>query len=550
MRKVLLGILLLFAKSSLGQSIVNLTIGGKPVQLTQQTRTVAVRIVEPSESIAAKTTITEAFDLLQSRTRSAGLLGVAKAPSTTGALPSGVGVFAKTNQLQQIPVYRIAKSDVDIYLFPELIVQFKPGISDASARRLLKLYGAQSARSTKIPGRYLASMPQPQSVLLATNNMTKYLKEVLYAEPNFYFFHPSNAAPLTAIPSNPSPLSPSSSTNISADPAKSIQDPGFVNQWTLLTTPIDFGVLRVWSTYQTQGSNVKVAIIDDGVDLNHEDLKGAISDFGDTTSTATSIAGVQTPYTLQPEAQHGTACAGIIAAQINKLGTVGVAPSIKLIAIKAATYSALDNGQMQWTNDTAALADAIDMAIGFGADIISASWGIPDGIQSADITSAINRALNGANARRVLIFAGGNLQQGSSSPSFDMDFPASMSGEIPGVVSVAASTPCDVLKSFTSCDNDATWASKYLPQATILAPGTSMETTIPGNQYAYFSGTSAATPFLAGVVALLMSNQPTLTRSQILDRLRTNSRTITAPEGTFLRVDAYCLLLGDGKCGS
>jgi len=77
-----------------------------------------------------------------------------------------------------------------------------------------------------------------------------------------------------------------------------------------------------------------------------------------------------------------------------------------------------------------------------------------------------------------------------------------------------------------------------------------METTIPGNQYAYFSGTSAATPFMAGAIALLMSNDPTLIRFQIIDRIHANSRTITDGNNSFLRVDAYCLISGTGKCGN
>lgn len=539
MRRIFLVAPFLISISAWGQSTIDLTIGGKEVHLTLRPQVVVIRIVQPSESISIKPVIANAFSVVKASADPSGFLGIAKAPSPSGAMPSSTGIYKATNQIQELHAYGVGSNPVNIVLYPELIVQFKPDVKDDVARQRLRTYGAQTAQLTQVPGRYLVSMPQPQSVVLATNNMAKYVPEVLYAEPNFYFLHSSGAEAFT----------PLSSTPHSPNPSGTIGDPGFADQWTLATTPIDFGVTHAWNALGTTGANVKVAIVDDGVDLNHEDLKDAISDFWDTTANTPSGTATHPPYTLQPEAQHGTACAGIVAARINGVGIEGVAPNVKLIAIKAAVY-VNDNGITQWYNNTAWLADAIDKASELGADIISGSWGIPGGVQSQDISNAIDRALNGTNQRRILVFAAGNLMQNDPNPSFAMDFPANLSGSKPGVISVAASTPCDVLKSFTSCDNDPAWASRYQPQPTILAPGTSMESTIPGNQYAYFSGTSAATPFMAGAVALLMSANPALTRSQIIDRIQANSRTISDVNGSFLRVDAYCLVSGTGKCGN
>jgi subtilisin family serine protease len=538
MRRLLLVAPFLISVSAWGQATIDLMIGGKEVHLTLRPQVVAIRIVLPSASISIKPAIANAFSVFKASAESAGLLGIGKASSPSGAMPSGTGIYKATNQVQQLYAYGVGSNPVNIVLSPELIVQFKPGVTDDVARQRLRTYGAQAAQATQVAGRYLVSMPQAQSVVLATNNMPKYVPEVLYAEPNFYFFHPSGAEPFKAV------ASPASSPS----PSGTIGDPDLAYQWTLATTPIDFGVAHAWSALGTTGTNVKVAIVDDGVDLNHEDLKDAISDYWDTTTNPPSDTTTQPPYTLQPEAQHGTACAGIVAARINGVGIEGVAPNVKLIAIKAAVYLN-NNGTTQWYNNTAWLADAIDKASALGADIISNSWGIPNGVQSQDISNAIDRALNGTNARRILLFAAGNLKQDDPSQSLVMDFPASLSSTKAGVISVAASTPCDVLKSFTSCDNDPSWASKYQPQPTILAPGTSIATTVPGNGYAYFSGTSASTPFMAGAIALLMSANPTLTRSQIIGRIQADSRTITDGSNSFLRIDAYCLVSGPAACG-
>ena len=521
-----------------GQATIDVNIGGKTMHLTQRPEIVAVRVVKSSEAISGDPAFSNAFAVVEARSGAAGLLGIARAPAATGAMPSGTAVYKSTNQVQQVPVYATGSSAVDVALFPELIVQFKEGVTDAVARQRLRIYGAQTAYLTPVPGRYLVAMPQPQSVISATNNMPKNVPEVLYAEPNFYYIHRSSVRPPTPLPASIA----------SPHPSASIGDPRFSDQWTLATTPIDFGVVHAWDGFNTKGENVKVAIVDDGVDLNHEDLKDAISDFWDTTAGTPASVSKQGPYSLQPEADHGTKCAGIVAARLNNIGIVGVAPNVKLIAIKAATYVTVNN-QPQWVNSTAALADGIDKASALGADVISASWGMPSGSTSIDITNAIDRALNGTNGRRILVFAAGNLEQSDSNQSLTMDFPASLADRRLGLIAVAASTPCDEVKSFQSCDNETWWASKYLPKPTILAPGTAMMTTAPGNQYSLFSGTSAATPFVAGVIALMMSKEPALTRAQIVQRLNGFSRTLTAGSDTFIRVDAYCLLSGTGQCG-
>lgn len=533
-----LGCLLPFAIicAAYGQKSVDVQIGGHNVHLIQKPDVVAVRVVKPSAPIVGTSAFEQAFAVIKAQTDAAGFLAVGRSPALTGAMPSGTVKYETTNQVQRVPVFATASANTDIALFPEMIVQFNPSVSDNAARQSLRIYGAQKAELTSVPGRYIVSMPQPESVVAASNNMRKNVPGIVYAEPNFYYIHRSAAEALAPL-SRPLPSSGLPST---------ITDPDFGDEWSLATSPIDFGITHVWSAFNTMGEGVKIAIIDDGVDLQHPDLKDAILSFWDTTAPTPAGTAHQPPYTLQPEANHGTACAGIAAARINGIGVVGVAPKAALIAIKASTYISV-NDAPQWVNNTAALSDAIDRANTLGADIISASWGMPSDVTSEDIKAAIRRYLD-STPRRVLVFAAGNRLQSSPTDTFQMDFPASLSESVEGVISVGVSSPCDELKSFTSCDNQTDWATKYLPAPTILAPGTNMATTVPGNGYGLFSGTSAATPFVAGVVALMISKDPSLTRTQIVSALRSSSRVLTVQGTPFERVDAYCLLAGTAPC--
>jgi len=459
-------------------------------------------------------------------------------------MPSGINILEKSHQVDRVRVYKIASADVQIVLFPELIVKFKAGTSDEKARRLLRLYGAQHADQTFIPERYIVTMPNVGSVVNATNNMARYVPAVEYAEPNFYYVQPADVeAP------QPGTVSPAS-----AGPAGEIADPWFPEQWSLGSDPVDFGIQRVWKEFQTRGENIKIAIIDDGVDLNHEDLKAAIVGYWDTTKNTNVTE--QLPYTLQPEAIHGTLCAGIIASQVNGKGTVGVAPGAKLIAIKAATYTT-SNGRPVWSRNPAALAAAIEKARLMNADIISASWGIPGGL-SEDIQQAILRASGNGGKDVVMVFAAGNLREGMTPEKYDIEFPAILSSspdarlKAAGLISVAACTPCDSIKAFQSCDNDSRWASKYAPDVTVVAPGTGMVSTLPNNQYtSQFWGTSAATPFVAGVIALMLSKEPGLKAQDVVKRLMTSSKAIAGPSPgsqQLRRINAFCALRGATDC--
>lgn len=241
-------------------------------------------------------------------------------------------------------------------------------------------------------------------------------------------------------------------------------------------------------------ANIKIAIIDDGVQLNHPDLVGNLLPGFDATNSGTNgghVAG---------EAMHGTNCAGFAAASGNNgIGVTGVAYNSKIIPIRAFST----NAGSAITVDQF-IVSAINHAVTIkGADILNLSWGLY--ASSFPINQAISNALStaAANGRAgkgtVLIGAAGN----DSAPTF-----APLPGSVPSVLMVGASLA-----------NDTRWsASNFAPkQVDVMAPG-ALVTTTAGSGYAnqpseYRTSWSAAA--VSGLAALVLSVNPNLTQTQV-----------------------------------
>jgi len=215
----------------------------------------------------------------------------------------------------------------------------------------------------------------------------------------------------------------------------------------------------------TRGSSsVKIAIVDTGVQANHPDLNGKVVngyDFVDDDTVAQDGNG------------HGTHCAGIAAAVTNNgTGIAGVAPNATILAVRV-----LNNSGSGTLDDVAA---GIRYAADAGAQVISLSLGGSSG------TSTLQSAVDYAWSRgSVVVAAAGNSN--TSAPSY----PAYYSNAI----AVASTTSSDTRSSFS---NYGSWVD-------VAAPGSSIYSTYPTSTYATLSGTSMATPHVAGLAALLAS---------------------------------------------
>lgn len=227
-----------------------------------------------------------------------------------------------------------------------------------------------------------------------------------------------------------------------------------------------------WST--TNGTSIKVAVIDTGIQADHPDLKDNVKG---------GVRFYTRGFTLFSDSKwgddngHGTHVAGTIAGLDNTIGVVGVAPNAELYAVKVLDKS----GSGSW----ASVAAGIRWAADNGMDVASMSLGGSSG--TTELADAVAYALD---AGVVLVAAAGNSGDGSSSTT-EVSYPAAYSG----VIAVGATNSGNGVASFSS-------SASYLA---LCAPGVSVFSTYKGSTYATLSGTSMATPHVSGVAALVVS---------------------------------------------
>lgn len=222
------------------------------------------------------------------------------------------------------------------------------------------------------------------------------------------------------------------------------------------------GIPSIWTRFRGRG--VRVAVLDTGIDRTHPDLRTAISATRDFTGTG-----------IRDLNGHGTHVAGIIAARLNNVGFVGVAPEARLLIGKV-----LDNngsGSFQW------ISRGIDWAVRQRADVISISLGGATG------TNGLFTAIHDALRRGVFVTCAagneGSLFQNS------IGYP----GRYGSVITVGSHDE----------DGNASGFSSRGGELDFLAPGSNIWSTYMNGGYAELSGTSMATPFVAGLAALVIA---------------------------------------------
>lgn len=263
----------------------------------------------------------------------------------------------------------------------------------------------------------------------------------------------------------------------------------------------DVHALAAWTI--TRGSpDVRVAVLDEGVDTDHPSLEPAVVAELDVVSG--------NPRALPDgDDAHGTACAGVVLSRDSSVS--GLAPLASLVAVRIAR----GDGGGHWILDDFDTADAIDWCWEEGrADVISSSWG--GGPPTDVITRAFERArTKGRGGLGCVLAAAVGNDQGPVS------FPACL----PLVLGVGASNPWDEMKTRTSRDGESWWGTNRGPGIDLLAPGVRITTTDLHGPRGYgradfvadFNGTSAATPHVAAAAALILAVAPRLTASRIRD---------------------------------
>jgi subtilisin-like proprotein convertase family protein len=404
---------------------------------------------------------------------------------------------------QSRAVYR--RGDTRIVPTGRIIMAFSSDTDEPKYQQILQEYQLHVVARTKY-GEITVNLTDPNADIFAVAEQLSAREEIEFAEPDLItitprhgrralpprglsgWFYPANyyaaATPMTVWQPRPSAAGP---------------DPLLGQQYYL-------DLLQATSNELEVSPDITVAVLDEGVDTTHPDL----------THVARSYDGTDDDEFQEPKGTdaHGTACAGIIGATAdNQLGVRGVAAGCALLAVRIA-YS--DNTGDNWITTNSWIARSIDWAWETGADVLSNSWG--GGSPSNEISRAFERARtqgrDGLGA--VIVIAAGN----DNSP---VDFP----GSLDNVLTVSASNQDDEPKTKTSSDGETWWGSNYGDAVDVAAPGVGIVTTdISGDRgynrsggledYVFnFNGTSSACPQVAGVCALILSRNPSLTEAAV-----------------------------------
>lgn len=301
-------------------------------------------------------------------------------------------------------------------------------------------------------------------------------------------------------------------------------DPDFDRLWGMHNTgqtggtvDADIDAVEAWDI--STGNSVIIGVIDTGVDTAHVDLAGniwtnpgEIADNGvddDDNGYIDDVHGwdfVNWDNGPVDDHGHGTHCAGIMAAVgNNSVGVAGVCWSARMMPLKFLD----ENGH----GATAHAVLALEYATMMGADLTSNSWA------GGSYSQALKDAIDASGAQGMLFVAGaGNDRRDNDlSPSYPSSY------DLESIIAVAATDHNDQLA------DEPTWGSNWgLTSVDLGAPGVSVYSTLPGDNYGYKSGTSMATPHVSGAVAMIWSACSTLSGLQVKERIM--SKTDPVPD--------------------
>ena len=360
----------------------------------------------------------------------------------------------------------------------QILVGFKSGVSKQRQDQILSAAQGRLARRFKAVRGGRLTLVRPRSGM-ATDALRKRLEtnpDVAYAEPDFLL-------------------------NASVTP----NDPFYPLQWAVNDTPGDHDI-DAPEAWNSRTSCTKIAVLDTGVDTDHPDLQGNLYKSPDTPNNNKDDDGngyVDDTYgwnaitgkgSGEDDNGHGTHVAGIIGGHGNNgTGVAGICWSASIVPVKFMNS--------QGKGSTSDAIDGMEYAAKKGAKIINASFGCPSSSES------LHDAVDYVQDKGVLLV----VAAGNDSEDIDKhpEYPASYTDS--NILAVAASTDEDGLASFSNYGDGA---------VDVAAPGDDIYSTYLGGGYKYLSGTSMASPYAAGLAAMLKKQESGATYSNLRYAIR------------------------------
>lgn len=274
---------------------------------------------------------------------------------------------------------------------------------------------------------------------------------------------------------------------------------------------------NAWAAMAASATPIVVGIIDTGVDMNHEIFRdsGAIwTNPGEVAGNGIDDDGngyvddvhgwnfVSNNNSPMDDDNHGTHVAGIVLGVSQDITASPIAAAkIRIMPLKF-----LDGNGVGTTSDAVR---AIYYGVNAGARVLNNSWG--GGGYSNALLDAIAYAYN---HRVVFVAAAGNS---SANNDVTPTYPANYS--VPGLISVAATTDSDVLASFSNYGRNTVHLG---------SPGSGIWSSLPNQSYGRASGTSMASPFVAGLAAIMLRDNPALSAYQVKELILTNAQLLAS----------------------
>ena len=385
----------------------------------------------------------------------------------------------------------------------EVLVKFKPNVSLADIRKIAaKNNDAVEDEIETVKGLVAIDDLDNADAKKVAEQYSQMSDLVVYAEPNFEIKLDDPTSPKDLLSRDvPSLTAPN--------------DPMFADQWALNNAgqnggkqKADIGALQAWA--KTTGSKkVVIAVLDTGVDYTHNDLSTNIWTRPDSLPAYKDdeLGTVNDQYGFNADDNqsdpmddngHGTHCAGVIGAEgDNDEGIAGINWNVEIMPLKFLGRSG--------SGTTKNAIESINYAIerkkaGVNVRVISASWG------STAYSKALEDAIRAAGEQGILFVAaaGNDGTSNDKRPHYPSNY------DLPNVISVAALDRSDNLASFSNFG---------VKTVHIAAPGKDILSTWLKDSYREASGTSMATPQVAGVAGLILAAEPNMTVEKLRDRL-------------------------------